>query len=131
MNAITPVWFSILNQNLVDKGEFSFWLNRTAGNTDGGELVLGGSDPAHFSGAISYVPVSKDGYWQIEASGFVVVLLCDPLMSFSITVLNVDYCKKCNAIVDTGTSLLAGPTVLVNELNKAIGAVEIVAGEVC
>ncbi len=93
--------------------------------------MLGGYDPAHFSGAISYVPVSKDGYWQIEATGFVVVLLCDPLMPISITVLNTDYCKKCNAIVDTGTSLLAGPTFLVNEINKAIGAVEIVAGEVC
>jgi hypothetical protein len=104
VNDIPPVWLSILNQNLVDKGEFSFWLNRTAGNTDGDELVLSGYDPAHFSGAITSVPMSKDGYWQIEASGFVVVLLCHPLMPISITVLNTTYSKKCNAIVDTGTS---------------------------
>ncbi len=69
MNAITPVWFSILNQTLVDMGEFSFWLNRTAGNTDGGELVLGGYDPAHFSGAISYVPVSKHGPGRLKPRG--------------------------------------------------------------
>ncbi len=63
------------------------------------------------------MPVPKDGYWQIEASGFVAVLGCDPLISISITVLNTDYCKKCNSIVDTGTSLLAVPTVFANELN--------------
>ncbi len=61
MNGIPPVRFTILNQNLVDKGEFSFWLNRTSSNTDGGELALGGYDPAHFSGAISYMSVPKDG----------------------------------------------------------------------
>ncbi len=52
-------------------------------------------------------------------------------MPTSITVLKTDYCKKCNAIIDTGFSQLAGPTVLANEINKTIGALEIVTGDVC
>lgn len=116
VNNIPPVWINAVSQGLVQDNVFSFWLNRTAGNLDGGELVLGGYDPAHINGDINYVPVSKDGYWQFVAS--------------HIEVLGKDYCGgKCNAICDTGTSLFAGPTVQVDALNKAIGATPLAAGE--
>lgn len=116
VNNIPPVWINAVSQGLVEDNVFSFWLNRTAGNLDGGELVLGGYDPAHINGNINYVPVSKDGYWQFVAT--------------HIEVLGKDYCEgKCNAICDTGTSLFAGPTLLVDALNKAIGATPLAAGE--
>jgi phytepsin len=80
VNDITPVWFSILNENLVDAGQFSFWLNRTAGELNGGELVLGGYDPSHFSGPITYQPLSKDGYWQFKAARSVCSVRLSPLI---------------------------------------------------
>lgn len=32
----------------------------------GGEIILGGSDPAHYRGNLTYVPLSKATYWQFR-----------------------------------------------------------------
>ncbi|KAA0873567.1 hypothetical protein EYC94_25930, partial [Enterobacter hormaechei] len=71
----------------------------------------GGADPKHFKGNHTYVPVTQKGYWQIEMGDFF-------LGGFSTGVCE----GGCAAIVDSGTSLLAGPTAVVTEINHAIGA---------
>ncbi|KAM7474383.1 hypothetical protein LguiB_021626 [Lonicera macranthoides] len=53
-----------MEQGLVKKKVFSFWLNRYAGSKYGGELVFGGVDPKHFKGKHTYVPVTQRGYWE-------------------------------------------------------------------
>ena len=37
----------------------------------GGELLLGGTDPNHFVGNLSYVPLSKETYWEFKMDGYV------------------------------------------------------------
>ncbi|GBF89553.1 hypothetical protein Rsub_02271 [Raphidocelis subcapitata] len=93
---------------------FSFWLNRDPASQDGGELVLGGVDPDHFTGERTWVPVTREGYWQFNMDSIKVhsgagegAFACD---------------GGCAAIADTGTSLLAGPSADVAAINKAIGA---------
>ncbi|KAL5700584.1 phytepsin [Ranunculus cassubicifolius] len=116
-NAV-PVWYNMVEQGLVDKAIFSFWLNRDSGSEEGGEIVFGGVDPEHFKGEHTYVPVTKKGYWQIE------------LGDFLIEGQSTGFCEGgCAAIVDSGTSLLAGPTTIVTQINHAIGAAGVVSVE--
>ncbi|KAJ9560923.1 hypothetical protein OSB04_006083 [Centaurea solstitialis] len=106
-----PVWYSMVNQGLVQDPVFSFWLNRNTHQQEGGELVFGGVDPNHFKGEHTYVPVTQKGYWQFNMGD---VLIGDKTTGF---------CENgCAAIADSGTSLLAGPTTVVAQINEAIGA---------
>lgn len=119
VNRVEPVWYNLLNQKLVRKPVFSFWLNRNASKGEkGGELVLGGVDPDHFKGEHTYTPVTRKAYWQFEMG--------DVLLGGEST----GFCAGgCAAIADSGTSLLAGPVGIVAEINHAIGATGIVSGE--
>lgn len=116
-NVETPFNNMIL-QKKVPEPVFSFWLNRDASAPQGGELLLGGIDKNHYEGNITYVPVSVKGYWQFKVDN---IILGGSEMSL---------CPNgCNAIADTGTSLIAGPTEIINKLNYEIGATPIVGGE--
>ena len=105
-------------RGLVEADMFSFWLNRTAGPRpeSGGELVLGGYDQAHLAGPITWMPLSRDAYWQFKMD--------------KINVKGSTFCSGgCQAIADTGTSLLVGPVDEVKRLNLLIGAIPAVKGE--
>ncbi|XP_066362964.1 aspartic proteinase-like [Miscanthus floridulus] len=113
-----PIWQSMQEQNLLAEDVFSFWLNRNTEEESGGELVFGGVDPDHFKGNHTYVPVSSKGYWQFNMGD----LLIDGQ--------STGFCAKgCAAIVDSGTSLLAGPTTIIAQVNEAIGAAGIISQE--
>ncbi|KAF6173267.1 hypothetical protein GIB67_026962, partial [Kingdonia uniflora] len=109
-NAV-PVWYNMLTQGLIKEPVFSFWLNRNPQEEQGGEIVFGGVDPNHFKGEHTYVPVTRKGYWQFDMG--------DVLIGGKTT----GFCKGgCAAIADSGTSLLAGPSTIITEINHAIGA---------
>lgn len=116
-NAV-PVWYNMVSQGLVPQPVFSFWFNRNAEDEEGGELVFGGVDPNHFKGEHTYVPVTQKGYWQFNMG--------DVLIGNNTT----GFCAGgCAAIADSGTSLLAGPTSIVTQINQAIGATGVMSQE--
>ncbi|XP_057506748.1 cyprosin-like [Actinidia eriantha] len=116
-NAV-PVWYNMVNQGLVKEPVFSFWFNRNAGEREGGEIVFGGVDSNHFKGEHTYVPVTQKGYWQFDMG--------DVLIGGETT----GFCSGgCSAIADSGTSLLAGPTTVITQINHAIGASGVVSQE--
>ncbi|KAB2044365.1 hypothetical protein ES319_D01G084800v1 [Gossypium barbadense] len=97
---------------------FHFWLSRNSEDNLGGELVFGGMDTKHFKGNHTYVPVTRKGYWQFDMGDF---LIGNETTGFC--------AGGCSAIADSGTSLLAGPTGIITQINHAIGASGVVSQE--
>ncbi|XP_041833492.1 nothepsin [Melanotaenia boesemani] len=113
-----PVFDNMMAQKIVDEPVFSFFLTRrTSTSNPEGELLLGGKDESLYTGPINWLPVTSKGYWQIKMD--------------SLAVQGVSsFCPNgCQAIVDTGTSLIAGPTNEILSLQQLIGATPTNFGE--
>lgn len=109
VNKMVPPWYNLMKQGLVQEKMFSFWLAKTDTEPEGGELTLGGYNSARFTGDIHYVPITVQAYWQIKMDQF--------------EMGDVAFCNDtgCKAIVDSGTSLMTGPTEAVNKMNEMLG----------
>merc|ERR1711998_140746 len=106
VDGMQPAWYSAVG----DAKLFGVYLGGTTGL--GGEMTLGGTDSSHYTGEISYFPVSRAKYWQISVD------------SFSIGSL-----KKVEGILDTGTSLLVVPPDTLTAFAKQIGATSLAGGK--
>ncbi|KAH7980718.1 hypothetical protein HPB49_018541 [Dermacentor silvarum] len=115
--SVPPVFDNMVAQGVAAKPVFSVYLDRNTSDPNGGEVLFGGIDEAHYTGNITYVPVTRKGYWQFHMDSVIVGT-------------NVSFCNGgCEAIADTGTSLIAGPSSEIQKLNMAIGAAPFTAGE--
>jgi hypothetical protein len=102
-----------MSQGKVEDSVFAFYLSGADGKD--GELVMGGIDKSHFVGELDYYPLTRDAYWQIKIGG---------MNMNGVPVTNVTA-----AILDTGTSLLAGPSKDVAMIAKKLGAKQIKQGQ--
>jgi hypothetical protein len=115
VNSVPTPFDNLVSQKLVDNAQFAFYLGDS--RSDKGELTLGGTDPAHYTGEISWVPLLSASYWEITLGG--------------LTVDGTDYTEGgVKAIVDSGTSVLTADSKTVAAIAASIGAKEIIAGEV-
>jgi saccharopepsin len=87
VNHITPPFYNMINQRLVDRPVFSFRLGSS--EQDGGEAVFGGIDEDAYSGTIHYVPVRRRAYWEVEL----------PKIAFGYEELELE---RTGAAIDTG-----------------------------
>lgn len=114
VDGTTTVFENAIDQSVVDQPIFSFYL----GDNGPGELTFGGYDASKFEGELTYVHLTKATYWQIN------------LDSISAGEYNSTAGPDgISAIVDSGTSLIAGPKKDVAKLAKAIGAKPNIMGE--
>jgi len=76
-------------------------------------FVLGDPVPKLYSGPITYAPLTHKVYWQFKL---------DDVAVAGSNALAGTCTQGCQAIADTGSSLIYGPAEAVQKLNKAIGA---------
>jgi len=109
VEGMVPPFYKMIEQGLVDEKKFGFWLGNADKGGEGGVATFGGVDESHFKGKISYAPVRRKGYWEVELEKF---SLGDEEMELENT----------GAAIDTGTSLIAMPSDIAEIINNQIGA---------
>lgn len=98
---------AMIDQKLISEPVFAFYLQKDASVQ--GELVFGGIDQSHYTGELVNVPLTSETYWEVSL---------DSMKYGSSTVVS----SAQKAIIDSGTSLLAGPKEQVSALAQQAGA---------
>lgn len=96
---------------LLDEPVFAFYL----GDRKDGELTFGGTDKSHYKGELEYVDVTSAAYWSMKLD--------------AVEVKGEKLTKVDRAIMDSGTSLIAGPKDQVATLATLVGAHKFIMGE--
>ncbi|NXV23413.1 PEPA protein, partial [Cepphus grylle] len=104
----TPVFDNMMVQNLVAKDLFSVYLSKDG--RSGSFVLFGAIDPLYTTNGITWIPLSAETYWQIRMD------------SVSIGGEGIACAFGCQAIVDTGTSLLAVPDRALGTILRILGA---------
>jgi len=108
----------MIKQKVLKENLFSVFFGAT--DEEPSEISFGEYKPERFTGEIVWAPVTMAGYWQVAMDDIMLANEHQGICSGK---------HKCQVAVDTGTSLLAGPTTDVEAIAKAVGAKAIVAGE--
>jgi len=104
-----PLFDNIMEQKLLPRNEFSFYMNRKPGSY--GALLFGAADPRFFEGSFTYVNLTSETYWEIGMED--VAVGEERLKACAL--------GQCGVAVDTGTSLITGPKTEVHRLVDMIG----------
>lgn len=121
VNGIVPPFYNMIQQKLIKNQLFSVWLNKAekmteGGSDEGGELLFGEINPDKYTGSITWLPVTRKGYWEVSLDK---IMMGDVVIGGNV---------PSKAAIDTGTSLIAGPTDSVAKINELIGAERSPAG---
>jgi len=122
----TPMWETLYNNNQLSSPLFSFWVKRLSNNptaTDlepGGMLTLGGTNSSLYSGDIEFINMPSDvppSFWLLTMTGF----------SINGQQISITRSTALSAI-DTGTTLIGGPTADVNRIWRAVPQAQALSG---
>ncbi|KAK5734693.1 aspartic proteinase precursor [Elasticomyces elasticus] len=108
VNHITPPFYTMIDQGLLDEPVFAFYLGDTNSGEDS-EAIFGGINKDHYTGEMTKIPLRRKAYWEVDLDA----------ITFGGQTAEIE---STGAILDTGTSLIALPSTLAELLNKEIGA---------
>jgi saccharopepsin len=109
VNKIVPPFYKMIEQDLIDEKVFAFYLGDANTEGDESEAIFGGVNKDHYEGDITYIPLRRKAYWEVDLDS----------ISFGDAKAELD---NTGVILDTGTSLIALPSTLAELLNKEMGA---------
>mmetsp|Transcript_78916 Transcript_78916/g.152385 ORF Transcript_78916/g.152385 Transcript_78916/m.152385 type:complete len:449 (+) Transcript_78916:62-1408(+) len=97
----------LISTDALEQSLFSVFLSDS--DMESSEITFGNVKKEHMASEMFWQPVSRQtGYWQVQVE--------------DITINNKvqQLCTDCQVAVDTGTSQLAGPTHVINELSNRL-----------
>ena len=108
----TPVFDNIMNQKLLAVNMFAFYYSKLPRQESA--LFFGGPDPEFYTGKITWIPVMRQFYWEIRLQDIFIgnqpLHLCNPHGQYTVDE------GGCKIVLDTGTSLIAGPSDAISNL---------------
>lgn len=104
---------ALIKSGELDEARFAFYLSDD--ESVPGELVLGGVNPARYEGDFQYHNLTFRGYWQVALD--------------DIAIDGTSMSQSPNIIVDSGTSIIAGPTDEVEAIALSVGAEPNILGQ--
>uniref|UniRef100_A0A8C3FUC7 Peptidase A1 domain-containing protein n=1 Tax=Chrysemys picta bellii TaxID=8478 RepID=A0A8C3FUC7_CHRPI len=104
----TPVFDNMMNE--ADHSWIFLDSPVSSDEQSGSFVMFGGIDSSYHSGSLNWIPLSAETYWEITMD------------SITIDGETIACSNSCQAIIDTGTSLLAGPSTGISNIDSYIGA---------
>jgi len=102
----------LVHAKVLKKGVFAVFFGN---DHEQSEITFGEYKPSAMTGEVHWAPVSTPGYWQVEMGDVV-------LQNKALGLCGKE--NKCQVAVDTGTSLLAGPSEVVDMLVERLSVAE-------
>ncbi|KAF8732410.1 hypothetical protein AX14_004403 [Amanita brunnescens Koide BX004] len=115
----TPFWLALMNDGQISSPEMSFFLKRLVDDSNapeeapGGTFTIGGTNSSFFSGNIEFTNLvggSPNSFWLLQLSQ----------MTVQGKTITVPTGSSAAAAIDTGTTLIGGPTSTVQAIYNAI-----------
>jgi hypothetical protein len=109
-NEVVPVMDSMINNKLLKKNVVSFYYSYN--EDQDGEILFGQIDNSKFTGDLKYYDVTDQFYWTIKLDD----------VKYNGKSLGLCPSTGCLAVLDTGTTLVTGPTDALRKLLDTIPA---------
>lgn len=119
VDQVKPPVQTMIDEKLLHNPWFTVWMTMThAENETGGLITIGDYDKEHCSDQVDWVPLSSATYYQVKLDG---VKVGSKSGEEELVVISPKDNMGAQAISDTGTSLIAGPSQQIKQIGEKLG----------